>query len=64
MTTLTAIIVIGLLAAAGALLSGIVSMVHGGDFDQRHSHQFMFARVGLQGITLLLIVLVLLTTAR
>ena len=64
MTTLTAIIVIGLLAAAGALLSGIVSMAHGGDFDQRHSHQFMFARVGLQGITLLLIVLVLLTTAR
>ncbi|MGE5242120.1 MAG: hypothetical protein ACM3NI_10775 [Bacteroidota bacterium] len=39
-------------------------MAHGGDFDQRHSHQFMFARVGLQGITLLLIVLVLLTTAR
>jgi len=64
MTTLTAIIVIGLLASAGALLSGIVSMAHGGDFDQRHSHQFMFARVGLQGITLLLIVLVLLATAR
>lgn len=64
MTALTAIIVIGLLATAGALLSGIVSMAHGGDFDQRHSHQFMFARVGLQGITLLLIVLVLLTTAR
>ena len=64
MTTLTAIIVIGLLASAGALLSGIVSMAHGGDFDQRHSHQFMFARVGLQGITLLLIVLMLLTSTR
>ena len=64
MTALTAVIVIGLVATAGALLSGIVSMAHGGDFDQRHSHQFMFARLGLQGITLLLIVLVLLATVR
>lgn len=53
MQILTAVIVIGLLATSGALLTGIVSMGRGGEFDRLHSHQLMFARVGLQGITLL-----------
>jgi hypothetical protein len=64
MTVLTAIIVIGMLATAGVLVSGIVSMAQGGDFDQRHSHQLMFARVGLQGVTLLLLLFALLIVAR
>ncbi len=53
MQILTAVIVIGLLATSGALLTGIVSMGRGGEFDRLHSHQLMFARVGLQAITLL-----------
>jgi hypothetical protein len=53
MDILTVIIVIGVLATAGALLTGVVSMVRGGPFDQAHSYQLMFARVGLQGITLI-----------
>lgn len=53
MQILTAVIVIGLLATSGALLTGIVSMGRGGEFDRLHSHQLMFMRVGLQGITLL-----------
>ena len=53
MTVLTIVIVIALLATVGTLLWGIVSMAKGGEFDQHHSHQLMFARVGLQGITLL-----------
>ncbi|MEW6330320.1 MAG: twin transmembrane helix small protein [Pseudomonadota bacterium] len=64
MTVLTAIIVIGVLATAGTLVSGIVSMAQGGDFDRRHSHQLMFARVGLQGVTLLLLLLALFIVAR
>ncbi len=64
MTVLTAIIVIGVLATAGTLVSGIVSMAQGGDFDRRHSHQLMFVRVGLQGITLLLLLLALFIVAR
>jgi hypothetical protein len=53
MTVLTSVIVIALLATVGTLLWGIVSMAQGGGFDQHRSHQLMFARVGLQGITLL-----------
>ena len=57
MTTLSFLIMAAMLATVGALVLGIASMAHGGDFDQRHSHQFMFARVGFQGIALLLLVL-------
>ena len=66
MNALTVVIIIGALATAGALLTGIVSMVRGGPFDQAHSSQLMFARVGLQAITLvcLLAALYLLLPAR
>lgn len=57
MTTLSILIMAAMLATVGALVLGIASMAHGGEFDQRHSHQFMFARVGFQGIALLLLVL-------
>jgi hypothetical protein len=30
-------------------------MAHGGEFDQKHSSQLMIARVGMQGITVLLL---------
>lgn len=59
MNALTVIIVIGVLATAGALLTGIISMARGGSFDQAHSHQLMFARVGLQGITLVCLLMAL-----
>ena len=32
-----------------------MSMAHGGEFDEKHSDQLMFARVGMQAITLLLL---------
>jgi hypothetical protein len=59
MTVLTSVIVIALLATVGTLIWGIVSMAQGGEFDQHHSHQLMFARVGLQGITLLFLLIAL-----
>ncbi len=59
MEILTVIIAIGLLATVGALLMGVASMARGDLFDQMHSHQLMFARVGLQGITLLCLLLAL-----
>jgi len=64
MTVLTIAIVIALLATVGTLLWGIVSMAQGGEFDQHHSHQLMFARVGLQGITLLFLLIALFAAVR
>lgn len=59
MEILTVIIAIGLLATVGTLLLGVASMARGDDFDQAHSHQLMFARVGLQGVTLLCLLIAL-----
>jgi hypothetical protein len=60
MMTAQVLVIIALLATIGVLVSGIVSMAHGEEFDRRHSVQLMFTRVGLQGLTLLLLVLALL----
>ena len=58
----TALIVVALILTVGSLVSGVISMAHGGDFDRRHSTQFMFARVGFQAATVLLLMLVLYLT--
>ncbi len=63
MTLLTAIILVAMLMTAGVLVSGIASMARGGAYDQRHSYRFMFARVGLQGLTLVLLMLALLISS-
>jgi len=59
MSLLTSIIIVCVLITAGILITGVVSMVHGGQFDERHNEQFMFARVGAQGMTLVLLLLAL-----
>ena len=56
MNILTVVIIGALLMTIGMIGTGLWSMAHGGDFDQRHSTQFMMARVGMQAITLLLLV--------
>lgn len=57
MNILNVVIVAALLMTAGVIVMGIWSMAHGGESDQKHSTQFMFARVGMQGITFLLLLL-------
>jgi preprotein translocase subunit SecG len=59
MTLLTGIIVVCMLITAGVLITGIGSMAHGGEFDEKHAEQFMFARVVAQAVTLLLLLLAL-----
>lgn len=59
MSILTVVIVAALVLTLVTLITGIGSMAHGGEFDEKHSTQFMFARVALQGLTLLLLLLAL-----
>ncbi len=59
MNLLSGLIVLALIATVVALGAGIVSMSRGGEFDQAHSTQLMFARVGLQGLTFVLLVIAL-----
>ena len=57
MNILTVVIMVALLLTIAVLGTGIWSMVHGGEFDEKHSTELMFARVGMQGVTLLLLFL-------
>ena len=57
---LTTFIMVGLAATVLALASGIYSMAHGGPHDAAESHRLMFARVGLQSVTVLFLLLALL----
>lgn len=55
MTILTWVIIGALVTTIGLIGTGIWSMAHGGPFDEKHSTQLMFARVAMQGITVLLL---------
>lgn len=55
MNTLTIVILIALFLTIAVLVMGIGSMGVGGDFDEKHSTQLMYARVGMQAVTLLLL---------
>lgn len=59
-TLLKTMILIAVLATAGAFARGIVSMTRGGRYDRRHSGWFMAARVVFQGLALLLVLIALL----
>jgi hypothetical protein len=57
MDVLNVAIVGALLMTVGLIGTGIWSMAHGGEFDRKHSTQFMFARVAMQGLTVVLLLL-------
>ena len=59
MDILTLVIIACLILTISVLIIGICSMAQGGDFDEKHSEQLMFARVGMQAITLLLLFIAL-----
>jgi hypothetical protein len=51
------IIAIVLIAVLSVLLRGIISMLKGGEFNKRWSNKLMRARVLLQGLAVILILL-------
>ena len=48
MTLLTTTIVLALMATIVTLAWGLGSMATGGAYDEKHSEQLMFVRVGIQ----------------
>ena len=55
MTLLNVVIVAALLITIGLMGTGLWSMAHGGEFDRKYSTQLMAGRVGMQAVTLLLL---------
>lgn len=52
-------VVLAMLATIVTLGMGIFSMARGGQYDREHGTQLMGWRVGLQGVTLLLLAIAL-----
>lgn len=59
MDILTVIIILALLAVMVSLLFGMMSLGQGGSFDKDFGTKFMWARVGLQGLAVALLVIAL-----
>lgn len=59
MDLLTLVIILALLATVIALLFGLTALGQGGSFDRHFGAGFMWARVGLQGLAVALLVLAL-----
>ena len=57
MTILNFVILLALLATIVALGAGLWSMMHGGKYDAEHSEKLMFTRIGLQGMTFVLLLI-------
>ena len=55
MEMLTVLIMMVLIATLVSLGWGLASMSHGGSYDAKHSEQLMNARVGLQGLAVVLL---------
>jgi len=59
MSFLTFVIIAALLATIVSLVTGIGYMGKGGESDELHGTQLMFARVGLQALTFILLLVAL-----
>jgi hypothetical protein len=57
--TLTFVIILALVTTVAALLFGLMAMGKGGKFDEEYGEGFMWARVILQGLAVVLLVLAL-----
>lgn len=60
MSAITFLVFMTMLATFGVLVAGGVSMVRGGRFDMLHSFPLMEARVVLQAVTIILVLVALL----
>ena len=56
MDALNLLIFAALLATLVVLILGLRSMSKGGDYDREHAEKFMWERIGLQGLVILLLV--------
>jgi fumarate reductase subunit D len=63
MGSFTIPVIIALIATVAVLFAGITSMARGGEFDQQHSAQLMFARVSIQAVAIILIIVAALYAA-
>ena len=55
MTSIFWLTIAVLVLVIASLVSGVISMAQGGEFDRKHAEHFMFFRIGLQALAVLLL---------
>jgi hypothetical protein len=61
MTVLTTLLLIAMLATLGVLAVGLAGFFHGGEFNRKYGNKLMQARVALQAVAIMLLLVILLT---
>jgi len=57
MAPVNMLIIAALIATVAVLLLGLRSMAHGGAYDREHAEKFMWERVALQTLVIVLLVI-------
>jgi Hypoxia induced protein conserved region len=60
MDFLTTLLLIAMLATLGALIIGLAGFFYGGEFNRKYGNKLMQARVALQAVAVLLLLMLLL----
>ncbi|MGH6905414.1 MAG: twin transmembrane helix small protein [Geminicoccaceae bacterium] len=63
MTLLTTLLVLAMAATLGVLVIGLAGFFQGGEFNRKYGNKLMQARVALQAIAVLLLLVILITNA-
>ncbi len=62
MTVLTTLLIIAMFATLGVLIVGLAGFFQGGEFNRKYGNKLMQARVALQAVAVLLLLIVLLSS--
>ncbi len=63
MSLLTITVVLALIATIATLVWGLGSMATGGSYDEKHSEQLMFTRIGIQTFAFIMLLIAVYLTA-
>jgi hypothetical protein len=61
MGVLTVLLMIAMLATLGVLAVGIAGFFHGGEFNRKYGNKLMQARVALQAVAVVLLLIILIS---
>ena len=63
MTVLTTLLIIAMAATLGVLVVGLVGFFQGGEFNRKYGNKLMQARVALQAVAVVLLLIILISSS-
>jgi hypothetical protein len=61
MSLLTVMLMVAMLATLGVLAVGLAGFFHGGEFNRKYGNKLMQARVALQAVAVVLLLIILIS---